>query len=117
MTTKRINPIRPADEVRAILRKHPEGLGLTQICELYGRSSVDNIRAMVKGMPDVYIARWEKAKRGPTYAAIFCAAHVPEDAPAPPIIKMARNNKAKVKTPMKMYNLTVIRGPWYATQE
>lgn len=68
-------------EVRALLRGHEDGLSASSIADAM---AVDQsiVRNALRVMPDCYIDRWVKPRRGP-WAAIWCAVPVPEHCPRP----------------------------------
>jgi hypothetical protein len=41
-----------------------------------------NVRTSLRAMPDVYVDRWRKGKRG-QYEKVWVAVHVPDDCPHP----------------------------------
>lgn len=75
-------------ELRALLRSHPEGLTVQQICTHTGKTESVTRRAL-NGMPDVYRDRFNVVP-GIKPAAVYIAVHVPEDCP-PPDTKAKRN--------------------------
>lgn len=68
-------------ELRALLRGHPDGLTVQQICTHTGKTEPVTRRAL-KGMPDVYRDRFNVVP-GIKPAAVYIAVHVPEDCPPP----------------------------------
>ena len=69
------------NSVRAALRGIPDGMTLEELSELLNREK-DNIRRVLKDMPDTYIDRWEVAPRC-QYRAVWCVVVPPEDCPRP----------------------------------
>lgn len=67
--------------IRALLRKHDDGLNAMQIAR-HLNLSADSIRHALSKMPDTYIDRWEGPNYG-QYTAVWCAVEVPEDCPKP----------------------------------
>lgn len=74
MSTKRA-------EIRQLLRSHEDGLTVKQIAELISVEP-SNATAMVQKMPDAYIDRWVKPRRGP-FTAVWCVVDVPAHCPRP----------------------------------
>jgi hypothetical protein len=68
-------------KLRALLLKHPDGLGIATIADHLGLPE-PAVRASLRSMPDAYIDRWFKA-RNRKWAAIWCVVEVPEDCPMP----------------------------------
>jgi len=66
--------------IRALLAQAADGLTSK---ELAAKLNVERsqISHSVKGMPDVYVDRWQKTTR--RYAAVHCLAFVPDDCPHP----------------------------------
>ena len=75
-----MTPVRQ-QQLRKVLRRHPDGLTTTQAAELANFSTADTRRSLAT-MPDVYVDRWVKGKRG-QYMKVWCAAYVPADCPHP----------------------------------
>ena len=71
------------EAIRKALRAAPDGMTATEIAkQIYKHRS--NVNITVRTMPDVYIDRWVKAKHQPnTFAPVFIAVDVPENAPIP----------------------------------
>jgi hypothetical protein len=69
------------NSIRIALRGVPEGMTLEEISELMDRPR-ENVRKVLKAMPDVYIDRWEVAPRG-QYKAVWCVVIPPTDCPRP----------------------------------
>jgi hypothetical protein len=69
------------NSVRIALRGVPEGMTLEEISELMDRPK-ENVRKVLKAMPDVYIDRWEAAQRG-QYKAVWCIVVPPANCPRP----------------------------------
>jgi hypothetical protein len=71
--------------LREALRKLHDGATASGLARQLGMQPSSALRAL-RGMPDVYIDRWERTKRGPVpFVAVFCAAHVPADCPRPEV--------------------------------
>jgi hypothetical protein len=77
------------ERIRSALNACIDGLTLAEIC-IKAEMSRSHATAAVSGMTDVYIDRWtveriKKVKREeiPIYAAVYMAAHVPDDCPKP----------------------------------
>ena len=75
-----MTPIRQ-QALRKLLRKHPDGLTTTQVVDLSGFSGSD-VRRSLAAMPDTYVDRWVRGKRG-QYMKVWCVIRVPEDCPHP----------------------------------
>ena len=75
-----MTPIRQ-QALRKLLRKHPDGLTTTQVVDLSGFSGAD-VRRSLAAMPDTYVDRWVRGKRG-QYMKVWCVIRVPEDCPHP----------------------------------
>jgi hypothetical protein len=69
-------------ELRQLLRSHPDGLTVKQMCEHTGRHDSATRRALL-GMPDVYRDRWVVCHDGKRPIAVFVAVPVPDDCPPP----------------------------------
>ena len=69
------------ESIRVALRGVPEGMTLEELSDLLDRPR-ENVRKVLKAMPDVYIARWEPALRR-QYKAVWCACIPPNDCPRP----------------------------------
>ena len=71
------------EAVRAALKAFPDGLNKTDIAKFIGKKPEDCIKA-IRIMPDVYIDRWVKTKRGRVkYTPVYLLADIPENAPMP----------------------------------
>ena len=71
------------EAIRKVLRANSDGLSATEISKLIYKHR-SNVAITVRTMPDVYIDRWVKAKHQPnTFAPVFIAVDVPENAPRP----------------------------------
>lgn len=69
-------------EVRALLRKNPDGLTITQILAEFPQMTRPNARRVVTNLPDAYIDRW--VVRTPwSHDAVYCVVIPPEDCPKP----------------------------------
>ena len=66
--------------IRALLRKAPDGLTVSELIAKTGHQRSYTIRALHK-MPDTYIDRWTPVRH--THAAVWAVVDVPEDCPAP----------------------------------
>lgn len=75
-----MQPVRQK-RIRELLRQHPDGLTPLKLAGMTGLH-VSNIRTALRAMPDVYVDRWIKGKRG-QYEKVWCAVHVPENCPHP----------------------------------
>ena len=69
------------NELRAILRGHPDGLTPTALADMTGRDRA-NVRTYLAKMPDTYIDRWEGPHRG-QYNAVWCVVIPPDNCPHP----------------------------------
>lgn len=69
-------------ELREILLQHEEGLMASEIAK-YANMQPDNVTQSIKTMPDVYIDRWTKPKKGVKYVPVYIAIKIPENCPAP----------------------------------
>lgn len=67
--------------LRKLLLNHPDGLSTTQAAELSGYDHADARRTLA-AMPDAYVDRWVKGKRG-QYMKVWCVIPVPPDCPHP----------------------------------
>jgi DNA-binding transcriptional regulator GbsR (MarR family) len=67
--------------VRAALRETTDGLTLEELSEMLGCAR-NNVRKVLKTMPDVYIDRWEVAPRR-QYKAVWCVVIPPDNCPRP----------------------------------
>ena len=67
--------------LRAILRGHPDGLPVTALMDMTNTLHRENVSKRLHEMPDTYIDRWEKSKRG--YQTIWCVIVPPDDCPHP----------------------------------
>jgi predicted ArsR family transcriptional regulator len=67
--------------IRTLLRTRPGGMTPIEIAELLEMHPA-NVRTSLRAMPDVYVDRWRKGKRG-QYEKVWVAVHVPEDCPHP----------------------------------
>jgi hypothetical protein len=80
--------------IRELLKKHPDGLTVNEICSFTGiRDS--NILRSLKSMPDVYIDRWLVAKQQKREQAVWVAVKVPENCPRPERKLNARPTKLR----------------------
>jgi hypothetical protein len=70
-----------APRLRELLRQSPDGLTVTQVGDALNLPRTSTLRAL-KGMPDVYIDRWEGPYNG-QWAAVFCLHAPPPDCPRP----------------------------------
>ena len=68
------------NQIRALLRAHPDGLSTTEIAKHVNREA-SNTGKLLHGMPDTYIDRWEKTNRA--YAAVWCIVIPPDNCPHP----------------------------------
>jgi len=69
------------NSIRVALRGVPDGMTLNDLAELLGRDH-NNVRKVLRNMPDTYIDRWETAPRG-QYKAVWCIVVPPSDCPRP----------------------------------
>ena len=69
------------NSIRIALRGVPEGMTVEELSELMDRPR-ENVRKVLKAMPDTYIDRWEMALRG-QYKAVWCIVVPPADCPRP----------------------------------
>jgi hypothetical protein len=70
-------------EIRALLRKNPDGLTLSQILDEFPEMTRTNVRRVVQNLPDAYIDRWEVSSRR-AYRAVWCVVIPPPHCPRPP---------------------------------
>lgn len=70
-----------APRLRELLRQSPDGLTVTQASDTLNLPRTSTLRAL-KGMPDVYIDRWEGPYNG-QWAAVFCLHAPPPNCPRP----------------------------------
>lgn len=73
-------PVRQRN-LRKLLRQYPDGISTDLVAELSGYKPSD-VRRSLAAMPDTYVDRWVKGKRG-QYMKIWCIARVPDDCPHP----------------------------------
>lgn len=67
--------------IRALLRKHEDGLTVAQISGLLDLKP-NSVRQALEDMPDVYIDRYLEPVRG-QYPAVWCAVVPPSNCPHP----------------------------------
>lgn len=67
--------------IRALLRKHTDGLTLAQLSDHLGVPP-EIVNNSVRRMPDAYIDRWEPVPRG-QYASVWCVVTPPPNCPHP----------------------------------
>lgn len=67
--------------IRNVLRQHADGLTANQLESLLDIRPSD-IRRCLMAMPDVFVDRWIKGKRG-QYEKVWCAVYVPPHCPHP----------------------------------
>ena len=67
--------------IRVALRGVPDGMTLNELSDLLGKDH-NNVRRVLKAMPDTYIDRWEVAPRK-QYKAVWCIVVPPSDCPRP----------------------------------
>lgn len=75
-----MTPTRQA-AIRKILRQQRDGLTAQQLAPLAGLNAADTRRCL-KAMPDAYVDRWIKGKRG-QYEKVWMAVYVPPNCPHP----------------------------------
>lgn len=68
-------------ELRAILRSHPDGLNTAALADMTGRDR-KNVRDYLYKMCDTYIDRWDGPYRG-QYNAVWCVVVPPDNCPHP----------------------------------
>jgi hypothetical protein len=68
-------------ELRAILRGHPDGLTTVALADMTGRDR-HNVRKLLIEMPDTYVDRWDGPHRG-QYNAVWCVVIPPDNCPHP----------------------------------
>ena len=68
-------------DIRQLLREHPDGLDLKTIAERVERSE-ENVRKLLKDMPDTYIDRWQTTSQK-SYSAVWCVVVPPDNCPHP----------------------------------
>jgi hypothetical protein len=68
-------------EIRALLRKHEDGLTVAEVGGLLKLKPI-SVRQALKDMPDVYIDRYLEPVRG-QYPAVWCAWVPPPNCPHP----------------------------------
>ena len=70
-------------DIRVLLRNNPDGLSVAQIKAVLTKiNKPETVRKCLERMPDAYIDRWIKAKRG-QYEAIWCVVVPPTNCPYP----------------------------------
>ncbi len=67
--------------IRELLLKHPHGLTRQELSDQLS-IHISNVKTAIKGMPDVYVDRWQMGGRG-QYQKVYCVVFVPEDCPHP----------------------------------
>lgn len=67
--------------IRELLKSNSDGLSQQYISEKLN-IQISNVRTAIKGMPDVYLDRWDR-KIGGQYQKIYVCVYVPEDCPHP----------------------------------
>lgn len=75
-----MKPVRQ-QKIRSLLRENPDGLTPLKLSEMTGLH-VSNVRTALRSMPDVYVDRWIKGKRG-QYEKVWVAVYVPPHCPHP----------------------------------
>jgi hypothetical protein len=75
-----MTPVRQ-QRLRHVLRQHMDGLTTTEAAALAGFNEADTRRSLA-AMPDTYVDRWVKGKRG-QYMKVWCIAYVPPNSPHP----------------------------------
>ena len=70
------------DAVRSTLRRHSDGLTLTEIAHHSG-VEYRKVHRAVNKMPDAYIDRWQRPTGAHPYQAVWCAVVVPAHCPHP----------------------------------
>jgi hypothetical protein len=75
-----MTPVRQK-RIRTLLRTRPGGMTPLEIAELLDMHPA-NVRTSLRAMPDVYVDRWRKGKRG-QYEKVWVAVPVPDDCPHP----------------------------------
>lgn len=69
--------------IRELLRARPDGMSALEIKAAIGViKKAETVRNCLNRMPDAYIDRWVKAKRG-QYEAIWCVVVPPPNCPYP----------------------------------
>jgi hypothetical protein len=69
------------NSIRVALRGVPEGMTVEELSDLMDRPR-ENVRKVLKAMPDTYIDRWELAPKR-QYKAVWCIVVPPENCPRP----------------------------------
>lgn len=69
------------NQLRAILRSHPEGLPVTALMDMTNVTHRSNMNRRLHDMPDTYIDRWEEHNK--TIRAVWCIVVPPDDCPHP----------------------------------
>lgn len=69
-------------QLRALLREHPDGLSTTDLATRLSRTN-NNVRNALMRMPDVSIDRWERPSGKGQYVAVWCAVVPPPNCPHP----------------------------------
>jgi len=69
--------------VRVLLRKHDDGLSLSEIGKHLNYAYGANLSACLRNMPDAYIDRWVPLRS--TWVAVWCLQDPLPDAPKPTI--------------------------------
>lgn len=67
--------------IRELLLKNPHGLTRQELSDQLS-IHISNVKTAIKGMPDVYVDRWQMGKRK-QYQKVYCAVFVPKDCPHP----------------------------------
>jgi len=69
-------------EIRAMLRKHEDGLTINWLVDFLSLSP-DTVRGALEHMPDAYIDRWTKLPAAKAYEAVWCVVVPPPNCPKP----------------------------------
>lgn len=68
-------------KIRELLLQKRDGMSVEEITR-HTNFDRANVNTAIKGMPDVYVDRWEPNGRG-AYRKVYVAVYVPDDCPHP----------------------------------
>lgn len=71
------------NQIRSMLRAHPDGLTRRQIQDLVPGWTDKTIQSDLDSMPDAYIDRWQSSSSKYKYVAVWCIVTPPPNCPKP----------------------------------
>lgn len=77
--------------IRTLLRNTPDGMDVGTIANTTQREP-ENVRRILKTMPDAYIDRWTRFGGIGRPSAIWCVVVPPENCPPPELKRRRKNN-------------------------